>query len=519
MSKVITADKAANLIKDGATVAAPSVGLAGWPEEIAIAIEKRFLETGYPQNITFMHSSAAGDFKTRGTHHLGYEGLVKRLICAHTGQAPRMAQLVQENKIECYIVPQGIITQLYRAIAGNKPGIITKVGLGTFVDPRVEGCKLSSITHEDIVKLIELDGEEWLYFKKFPINVALIRGTAADENGNLTMDREGILSEALPLAMAARNSGGIVIAQVEYLAKADTLPAKSVRVPGVLVDYIVVAKPENHTQTQSTYYNPALSGEMRIPLDSIEPMVLDQRKIIARRAAMELRPNIVVNLGVGMPDGVGLVASEEGIIDNVTLTTEGGVFGGVPASALDFITSYNPQAFIQHQEMFDFYDGGGLDMTFLGLAQTDKDGNVNVSKFSSRVVGCGGFVNISQNAKKVVFCGTFTNGADIKIEDGKVTIIKEGKNKKFLDHVEQITFSGKYSQEIKQPILYVTERAVFTLEEGQMTLIEVAPGIDIERDILPMMDFKPRISPNLKEMTHGIFQPKWGKLREIIEAK
>ncbi|HJV44873.1 MAG TPA: acyl CoA:acetate/3-ketoacid CoA transferase [Bacillota bacterium] len=521
MSKMITAKQAAELIGDGYTVGASTVGLAGWAEEVAMAIEERYLTTGHPKNITLVHASASGDrvTRTKGTHHLGYEGLVKRLICGHTGQAPRMAELVVQDKIECYFFPQGVICQLWRAIAGNKPGVITKVGLGTFVDPRLEGAKVTSKTHEDLVKLIELEGQEWLFFKKFPIDVAIIRGTVADENGNLTMDKEAVLLEQLPLAIAAKNSGGIVIAQVERIAKSNTLHPKKVKVPGVLVDYIVVAQPENHMQTEGTIFNPALSGDIQIPMDNIESMELDERKIIARRAALELSPRTVTNLGVGIPDGVGKVAAEEGIIDQVMLTTELGVFGGIPASGADFCAAFNAEAVIEHPSMFDFYDGGGLDVAFLGMAQADQHGNVNVSKFGGRAIGPGGFINITQNAKKVVFCSTFTNGAVFKIEDGKLIILKEGKGKKFCSDVEQVTFSGKYSQEMKQPVFYVTERAVFTLEEGQLTLIEVAPGINIDRDILSLMDFQPRLSLSIKVMDEGIFRGTWGKLKATIEKK
>lgn len=519
MSKVISATEAATLINDNATVGASTMGLAGWAEEVAISIEKRFKDTGHPRNITLIHSSTCGDFKERGTHRIGHEGLVKRLICGHTGSSPNMVKLIEQNKIENYLIPQGVVTHLWRSVAGNKPGVITKVGLGTYVDPRLEGGKITPMTKEDIVKVIEVEGEEWLFFKNFPIDVALIRGTVADERGNMTMDKEAVLMEALPLAMAAKNSGGIVIAQVESVVQANTLDPKRVRVPGALIDYIVVAKPENHMQTQCTQYNPALSGEIRVPVDTIPPMELDARKVIARRAAMELSSNTITNLGVGMPAGVASVAAEEGVSSMMTLTTELGIFGGIPAGGLDFGAAYNAEAMIEHHLMFDFYDGGGLDVTFLGLAQADQYGNTNVSKFGPKVTGPGGFINISQNSKKVVFCGTLTNGAEIEVKDGKINIIKEGKSKKFLNDVSQVTFSGKYAQQMKQPVLYVTERAVFSLEEQGMTLIEIAPGIDLEKDVLSMMEFKPVISPNLKVMDTGLFESRWGKLRETIKDK
>jgi len=519
VSKVITAEQAAELIPDGATIGASTMGLAGWAEEVAIAVEERFLKTGHPRDLTVVHSSACGDHVSKGTTHFAHEGLTKKLICGHTGASNEMASMIAKHKIECYLIPQGVVCHLWRAIASNKPGVITKVGLGTYVDPRQQGAKITSITKEDIVSLIEINGEEWLFYKKFPINVALIRGTVIDELGNLTMDKEMGILEALSLAMAAKNSGGIVIAQAETLAKAQTLYPKNVRIPGVLVDYIVIAKPENHMQTEVTQYNPSLSGEIRVPLDRVPSLPLDAKKICARRAAMELSPHTVVNLGIGVSAGVAGVASEEGVIEWITLTTELGNFGGVPAYGGDFGASYNCDAMIDQASMFDYYDGGGLDITFLGLAQVDKEGNVNVSKFGDKVTGPGGFINISQNAKKVVFCGTFTNGAEIKVEDGRVVIVKEGKHKKFIDAVEQITFSGKYARSIKQPVFYITERAVFSLEEEGITLIEIAPGIDLEKHVLNMMDFTPRISPDLKIMDKAMFKEKWGNLKQIIEKK
>jgi propionate CoA-transferase len=519
MNKVITADQAAALLKDGDTVLWTTAGLSGFCEEVAIALEKRFKETASPCNLTLAHDCGCGDMKTRGMNHFAYEGLVKRLISGHTGQAPAMGQLIYENKIEAYLLPQGVMAHLWRQIAGKRPGVITKVGLGTYVDPRLEGGKASPRTTEDLVKVIELEGEEWLLYKPFPVSVAVIRGTTADEKGNLTMDKEGLLLEALPMAQAVKNSGGIVIAQVEYVAKANSLHPKAVKVPGVLVDYIVVAKPENHMQTIGTVYNPALSGDTKVPLGSLPPLAFDARKIIARRAAMELKPNTIINLGIGVPDGIGSVAAEEGIAGLLTLTTELGTYGGMPASGADFATAYNAEAIIEHEAQFDFYDGGGLDGAFLGLAQTDAEGNLNVSKFGTKVVGAGGFINISQNSKKVVFCGTFTNGAEVSFAGGKVAVLKEGKTKKFVNKVDQITFSGKYAQKTGLTVLFITERAVFTLEEGLLTLIEIAPGVDLEKDILAAMEFRPRISPALKEMPAEIFQEQWGNLKKLVEAK
>jgi propionate CoA-transferase len=402
-------------------------------------------------------------------------------------------------------------------MAGKKP-YLTKVGLGTFVDPRIEGGRANPSAKAEMVKVVELDGEEYLQYKHIPIDVAILKGSVADENGNLTMEREVVFMEGLPLAQAVKNNGGIVIVQAEFLARAGSLHPQKVKIPGALVDYIVLAKPENHSMTQKTYFNPAFSGDIRVPAETIPVMPLNQRKIIARRAAMELSPGVITNLGIGMPEGVSLVAAEEGVADAMTLTVEAGIFGGVPQGGLDFISAVNHEAVIDHPAMFDFYDGGGLDIAFLGMAQADRDGNTNVSKFGSRIMGCGGFINITQNAKQVVFCGTFTNGARYDINNGGLTIIEEGKRKKFMEAVDQITFSGKYARSIGQPVLYVTERAVFKLVPEGLLLIEIAPGMDLQRDILDQMAFQPLISSDLKSMPEGIFQKKWGGLKSAIAS-
>ena len=522
MSKVRTAEQLAELIQDGMTVGVSGFGLAGWNQEMAIAIGKRFEETGHPRDITFVQSSPIGDHtENTGTAFLAHEGLIKRWIGAHLLGSPKMERLVVENKLEAYNLPQGVIIQLWREIAAKRPGLFTKVGLKTFVDPRVEGAKLNARTTEDIVKVVNFEGEEWLFYKSFPVDVGLIRGTTADENGNITMENEGILACALPLAQAVKNSGGIVIAQVENIAKANTLHPKDVRVPGILVDYVVVATSQkNHYQTEGTYYNPAFAGNIKVPLSEVAPLELNERKIIARRAAMELKPNAILNLGVGIPSDVANVAAEEKADKSLTLTTEAGSIGGIPASLPHFGHAYNSECMLEEQAQFYYYDGGGIDITCLGLAQTDKLGNVNVTHFGPKIAGCGGFMNVSQNAKKVIFCGTFTaGGLKVAIEDGKLKIIQEGKYQKFLPQVEHISFSGEYASEINKPVLYITERAVFTLENGEMTLIEIAPGIDLEKDVLAHMGFRPRISSNLKEMPSGIFQPEWGQLRQIIEEK
>ena len=515
MKKVITAKQAAGLIEESMTIAAATVGLQGWPQEIAWEIEKRFLETAQPKNLTLVHACACGDHQdnNRGTNCLAHEGLIKRLITGHTGSAIHMSQLVSDSKAECYLLPQGVLPQLYRSMAGNKPGNITKVGLHTFVDPRIEGGKANDISHDDLVELMEIDGEEWLRYKNLKIDVALLRGTICDEKGNMTMDEDITFMEMLPLAEAVKNNGGIVIAQVKYLAKANSLPPKNVKIPGKLIDHIVVSSsPENHMQTQQTVFDPAFAGQIKIALEDVPSLPLDAKKVIARRAAMEVSAGDMVNLGIGVPAFVASILAEENLSDKITLTTEIGGYGGTPAAGLDFGAMYNAEAIIEHAAMFDFYDGGGLDITFLGLAQTDAQGNVNVSKLGKRINGPGGFINISQNTKKVVFCGLFTNGAELEIINGGLRIEKEGKNNKFVEQVLQVTFSGKYAAQTKQDVLFVTERGVFKLVNQKLILIEIAKGVDLQKDILDLMPFKPEVCPELKQMDFGLFEVKWGGL-------
>ncbi len=493
-NKIVSAEQAVALVRDGDTVAFSGFVGVGTPQAVIHALRERFDAQASPRDLSLVFAAAPGDGKERGLNQLAVPGLVRRIIGGHYGLVPKLARMAVDNQVQAWNLPLGTMSILFRDIAGKRAGCLTKTGLGTFVDPRQGGGKINASTHDDLVQLMLIDGEEWLLYKAFPIHVAILRGSTADSAGNVTMEREALTLDNLALATAARNSGGLVIVQVERTASAGSLPPRQVHIPGILVDCVVVAPPELHTQTFATAYSPAFAGELRTPQDEQAPLPLDLRKLIARRCAFELPMGGVVNLGIGIPEVVAAVANEERVLSHVTLTAEPGVIGGVPQGGLDFGAAINTDAILTQNQQFDFYDGGGLDLACLGLAQVDAHGHVNVSRFGDRLAGAGGFINISQNAKHLVFAGSFTaGGLEVKVEDGKLHIVREGRERKFIGQVEQITFNGQRAGAAGLPVLYVTERCVFRLGRDGLALSEVAPGIDIQRDILAHMDFMPLV--------------------------
>jgi len=505
--KILTAVEAALLVNNNDTITSSGFVGSGCPEALTKALEQRFLQTGEPNNLTYFFPGSQGNRDGRGAEHFAHKGMLKRMIAGHYNTAPAIGKMILNNELEGYNLPQGTLSQLCRDIAAHKIGTITHVGLNTFVDPRLEGGKLNSVTTENIVELVNILGEEKLLYKSFPINIAFIRGSYADELGNITMQNEIGPGETTAIAQAVKNSGGIVIVQVEKIVKAGTLDPRLVRIPKIYVDALVVTEdPIDHQQSFGFDFDPSVCGALTVPVGGIPIPPLSPKKVIGRRAAMELSMDTVVNLGIGIPEYVSAVANEEGILDWMTLTVEAGPIGGVPCGGAQFGASVNPECILSHHEQFDFYDGGGVDFAFLGLAQADKEGNINVSKFGPRIAGCGGFINITQNAKRVFYCGTFTAGgfkADIK--DGKLEILKEGAEKKFLNQVEQVTFSGSYAAQNGQPVMYITERAVFELRKDGVHLIEIAPGVNLQKDILDLMDFVPKMDVVPKLMDARIF--------------
>jgi propionate CoA-transferase len=505
--RVVTADEAVRLVHDGDTLLiGGSGGGHAVPEALIAALESRFLEEGRPRGITSLHPVGIGDEATQGVSRFAHPGLLARIVCGSFIDSPAIEGLASRDEIAAYTLPQGALSQLMREMAAGRPGLVTHVGLHTFVDPRHGGGRQSPSAREDLVEVVTLAGREWLFYKPFTVDVAFLRGTTADEDGNVTMEQEAIFGEMLSMAQATRRSRGVVIVQVRQLAKRGTLPAKQVKIPGMLVDLVVVDPDQR--QTYPTDYSPAYAGELRVPESAIASMPFDARKVVARRAALELEPGAVCNLGSGISTGLARVAAEEGILDQVVLTNEQGLIGGAPAGGVEAGAATNFSAMIDQPYQFDFYDGGGLDIAFLSFAQVDADGNVNVSRFGNRIIGVGGFMNISQNAKRVVFSGTFTaGGLDISWPDGCTRIAAEGRHRKFLARLDQLTYNAGLGRERGQTVIYVTERAVFRSGPAGLELAEVAPGIDVERDIVAQMELRPCLADDLREMDARLFQP------------
>lgn len=503
--QILSAREAVNYIQDNDVVAISGAG-GGIVDPYALinALHDRYVETNTPKNLTLWHSTGLGNRGEKGMSPLALDGLVKRAIGGHWGQSPELAKMASENKIEAYNFPQGIMAQLARTAAAGQPGILSHVGLGTFIDPRVDGGKLNDITQEDLIKVMEIDGKEWLYYPVVPLDVCLIRATTADTEGYASMEDEITYIDVLQLAQAVHNNGGTVILQVKRVVKAGTLHPKSVKIPGFLVDAIVVEENQEQLYNGSNRF---FSGDYIADDSDVQILPLDQRKVVARRALMEVKPGYVGNVGVGIADGIGTVAREEGVQDYFTLTVETGPVGGATAQGIFFGATVNARAIMDMPAQFDFYDGGGLDVAFLSFAELDENGDVNVHHFNGNIMGTGGFVNIVAGSKKVVLCGTLRAGKLFtSVGEGKIKIEQEGKFEKLIKKVGSVTFSAKQAQKQGQEVIYITERAVFKLIDGKVVLTEIAPGVDLEKDIISQMGFKPEIANDLKQMDERIFK-------------
>ena len=502
--KLIKVSDAVNLIADGSVIASSGFRWSGSPEKILSELGRSFRENRKPKDITLVFASAQGDSVTNGLEHLAQEGMLKRVIGGFWGITPKLLDLALKGSFEAYNFPQGLIARLYSAIASNSPGIITKTGLGTFLDPRIEGGRLNDRTTEELTEIVQLKGEEYIFYHSLHLDIGFIRGTYADENGNISLEKEAVSLELLPLAMAVHNCGGKVIAQVEKIIPQGTINPKCVAVPGYLIDYLVIADDLDveHRQCCAATYDPSLAGN---EIKDIKGAAVTEsliRRIIAQRAIRELNNGDIVNLGQGIPTDIIPLLKHYPHLSDIHFTLESGVSGGIPHAVPDFGISNNPDSMIRPDDMFNFYNGGGLDITFLGFAEVDKNGYVNVSKFGNNFVGCGGFIDIAQNTRKVVFCGAFSaKGLKIVQENGKIKIESEGKLHKFVNKVKQITFNPAITSLENQEVILITERCVFKLDEDGIELVEIAPGIDLNKDILEHIEFDLRVSPNLKSMS------------------
>jgi propionate CoA-transferase len=517
--RIVTVQQAVGFVQDGdLLLIGGSGGGHAVPEALITGLAERFARENTPRGLTLLHPVGLGDMRSQGVARLAHPDLLKRIVTGALVNTPPIQEMAMRNEVEAYTLPQGALSQLMREMAAGRPGLLSHVGLHTFVDPRYGGGRQSETATDDLVDVVELGGREWLHYKPYKVDVAFLRGTTIDEDGNVSMEREAVFGEMLSMAQAARNSGGLVIVQAARLAKRQSLNPKDVKIPGMLVDLAVIVPDQR--QTYVTDYNPAYAGELRIPLSEIPRLPLDERKVIARRAALELFPGAVCNLGAGVSTGIANVAAEEGFLDRIILTNEQGLIGGAPASGVDAGAAINYDAIIDQPYQFDFYDGRGLDLAFLSFAEVDAQGSVNVSRFHGRVIGVGGFQHIAQNARKVIFSAMFTAGG-LKVDwsAGRFNLLAEGKHPKFVQSLEQVSYNGQFGWENGQEILFVTERAVFRRGEEGLELIEIAPGADIQRDIVDQMQFAPQISPRLVEMDGRLFQPGEMGLADEINAK
>lgn len=522
--KFVSAEEAAAMILDGTTLCTIGMTLVSASESILKAVENRFLETGTPKNLTLFHTCGQSDRKD-GIAHLAHEGLITKVIGGHWGLCPPFMKMISENLLEAYNLPQGQMANMFHSMALREPGKLSKIGLGTFVDPRIEGGKMNEKTRdkEDIVSVVTVDGEEYMQYKEVPIDTLIIRGTYADEAGNITTEEEAMVLEVLPAVMAAKRFGGKVICQVKQIVKSGALGAKEVTVPGILVDAVVVCQdPVNdHRQTSSWYYDPSYSGQVKTPLKGTAAIPLNIRKVIGRRAVMELKKDVVINVGTGIPnDVIGPILAEEKVQEDVMLTVESGIYGGVPAGGIDFGISCSPEALIPHDRQFEYYTGAGIDFTFMGAGEMDREGNVNATKMGTVAAGAGGFIDITSTAKNVVFCSTFTGGGiQAEFDEAGIHIVKEGRFKKLVKKVQQISYNGKMAVARGQNMFFVTERAVFKLTEKGPVLIEIAKGADMEKDILAQMEFKPLMADEIRETPVEIYKEKAFGLKKIIEGQ
>jgi propionate CoA-transferase len=510
-TKFIRADQAAAMIQNGDTVCTVGMTLIGAAESILSAIEARFLSDGEPRDLTLVHAAGQSD-RQRGNQHFAHPGMVTRLIGSHWGLAPRWMAMIDRDEVEAWCLPQGQMVHLYSDMAAGLDGRLSRVGLGTFVDPDVEGGRMNARTREcgQLVEKVSFRGEPWLFYPAIPLNVVIIRGTHADEDGNLTTDEEVMKLELLPAVLAAKRYGARVLAQVKYRVARHTLPPRQVTVPGTLIDAIVVCEQpdRDHRQTSSCAFDPALCGDTRIPDDGATPLALDLRKLIGRIACRFLTPGCVINLGTGIPnDVIGAIIHEEKVADQVTITVESGIYGGLQQGGIDFGIGRNLSAMINHRDQMLYYNGAGVDITFMGAGEMDPNGHVNATRLGSTCPGAGGFIDITQNARHVVFCSSFTaRGLEIACQNGQLQILREGDVCKLVSLVNQISYNGEQARANGQTMHYVTERAVFELRPEGPMLIEIAPGIDLQRDILDQMAFRPQIAENLAVMDSALFQ-------------